>query len=86
MMINERAQKADDRLSELAREISEYESGRKKCDRTTLQLSLLNLRKQELSAMRELQEADPSFRPGAMAEGIVNIQREIGHLEHSLNS
>ncbi|MET8013418.1 hypothetical protein ABZU86_16315 [Streptomyces sp. NPDC005271] len=81
--MNEAAKKVDERLTPIVREIGEYESGRKKCDKPTLLRNLLRLRRQELETMRDLQRADPSFRPDRMTEGISNIEREINDLEHS---
>ncbi|MEU8927753.1 hypothetical protein AB0D10_43780 [Kitasatospora sp. NPDC048545] len=83
--MNARAQEVDKRLTVVVREIGEYETGRKKCDLRTLQRELLRLRKQELSLMRELQQADPSFRPIRMVEGIENLELKVSQIQASLD-
>jgi hypothetical protein len=83
MSTNEPIDEIHDRLRKLASERAEYEVNYERYPPQDLQLSLLSIRRQELAAMRELQEADPSFNPRAVAEGIEHIEEEIERLKRA---
>ncbi|MFE5617909.1 hypothetical protein [Streptomyces sp. NPDC056524] len=82
-----RAQAAIDKLGDLAKESAPYTKELPDGTRhtpETINRELLRIRKQELAALQELQNADPNFRPAGVADGIKTTAEEITRIESAL--